>query len=371
MSETAKNESGPGGLSTSATSSSPSVAVTVLNWNAWSEVLTCAESVLASTYPSRQLILVDNGSTDESPDRLKAWAAHRFVMWEQDEGEFAGARFLVWKRPPRGATDLPGLETVALLFSKENTGYTGGVNLGIKWGLERDVPVEFICWAGADVRFLPTTLSSLVDAARASGAGLVGGTDLDPESGRVERICEPPYPVALAYFIGYLPGVRGLVSRLYARRSRRDASLPQGVRRSGRAWGAVLLACREMLEGVRARRGTYLNDGFFMYGDESDISWACREVGWQVAATDHAVFHHPLGVPKPPRVYYYSTRNALLLAHQIMPWYLRWPFYAVHGGSTLISAARQLLRGKVQVAKARWAGLKDGHRKVTGRWIEH
>ena len=44
----------------------PTVAIVVLNWNGWRDTLACLRSLTALTYPNAWVMVVDNGSTDES-----------------------------------------------------------------------------------------------------------------------------------------------------------------------------------------------------------------------------------------------------------------------------------------------------------------
>ena len=50
--------------------SSPLVSVVILNWNKLDHTLTCLESVRKITYPKFEIIVVDNGSTDGSKQKL-------------------------------------------------------------------------------------------------------------------------------------------------------------------------------------------------------------------------------------------------------------------------------------------------------------
>ena len=52
----------------------PKVAILILNWNGWKDTIECLESVFRITYPNYQVIVIDNGSTDGSIERIKAWA---------------------------------------------------------------------------------------------------------------------------------------------------------------------------------------------------------------------------------------------------------------------------------------------------------
>ena len=52
----------------------PRVAVSILNWNGWPETFKCLDSVRALYYPDYLPIVVDNGSVDGSPARMREWA---------------------------------------------------------------------------------------------------------------------------------------------------------------------------------------------------------------------------------------------------------------------------------------------------------
>ena len=52
----------------------PRVAIIILNYNGWKDTIECLESVFRITYPNYQVIVIDNGSTDGSMEKIKAWA---------------------------------------------------------------------------------------------------------------------------------------------------------------------------------------------------------------------------------------------------------------------------------------------------------
>jgi len=44
----------------------PKVSIIILNWNGLQDTLECLESVFKLDYPNFEIIVVDNGSTDDS-----------------------------------------------------------------------------------------------------------------------------------------------------------------------------------------------------------------------------------------------------------------------------------------------------------------
>jgi len=55
----------------------PKVATIILNWNGWPDTIECLESVERLTYPNYEVVLVDNGSVDDSVARIREWVMNR------------------------------------------------------------------------------------------------------------------------------------------------------------------------------------------------------------------------------------------------------------------------------------------------------
>jgi len=55
----------------------PKVYIIILNYNGWADTIECLESVLRNDYPNYQVIVVDNGSPNNSMEYIKAWAEGR------------------------------------------------------------------------------------------------------------------------------------------------------------------------------------------------------------------------------------------------------------------------------------------------------
>ena len=114
----------------------PHVSIVVLNWNDSGVTIACLDALRATTYPNYSIIVVENGSTDGSADRLRK------------------------------------VENIDLITSPENLGYTGGVNLGIARALAGRA--EYVWLLNSDAKVKPDVLSLLVAAAQSDNrVGLV------------------------------------------------------------------------------------------------------------------------------------------------------------------------------------------------------
>ncbi len=112
------------------------VSVVVVNWNAGAALDACLESVCSDGLEGRELIVVDNASSDGSPARVRA--RHPEVM---------------------------------LLASGDNLGFARAANLGAQAARG-----ETLVFLNPDARVLPGAIATLVGALEASpGAGIAGG----------------------------------------------------------------------------------------------------------------------------------------------------------------------------------------------------
>lgn len=55
---------------------SPKVAIIILNWNGWEDTIECLESVYQITYPNYDVVVVDNGSKDESVQKIRDYCEY-------------------------------------------------------------------------------------------------------------------------------------------------------------------------------------------------------------------------------------------------------------------------------------------------------
>jgi GT2 family glycosyltransferase len=106
----------------------PKVVIITLNYNQNDYTITCVESILKSDYPNFQLLLVENGSTEENQQEIV-------------------------KR-------LPDDERILFRQLNPNRGYVGGVNYGLEEGSKLDA--DYFLIMNNDTIIDPTAISELV-----------------------------------------------------------------------------------------------------------------------------------------------------------------------------------------------------------------
>lgn len=117
----------------------------VVNWNGWRDTLACLQTLTCQTAQPLQVVVVDNGSTDDSVERITNW---------MEASQSCPTMF-------------------HLLESKQNLGFARGANLGIEHALQQSP--NFVWLLNNDTECPPDTLAKLLHTAQAQPeAGLVG-----------------------------------------------------------------------------------------------------------------------------------------------------------------------------------------------------
>ena len=49
------------------------------NWNSWKDTIECLESVFLTAHGNYQVVVVDNGSTNGSVEKIRAWADRKSI----------------------------------------------------------------------------------------------------------------------------------------------------------------------------------------------------------------------------------------------------------------------------------------------------
>ncbi len=150
-------------------SDEPLVYVVVLNYRNYTDTIECVRTLKRVSYPNFRIILIENGSDNESERVLR--------------------------------TEFPEIEIVQ---TGRNLGYSGGNNVGLQRALEEGA--EFAVILNNDTLVQDDFLSRLVEHARSDpSAGVLGSLILNPD-GTVDRMCARRSPPLGAILWNHGPG---------------------------------------------------------------------------------------------------------------------------------------------------------------------
>jgi GT2 family glycosyltransferase len=178
-----------------------------------------------------------------------------------------------------------------LIASSENLGFALGVNRAAA-----EATGEFVLLLNPDMEVHPGAIASLVAFARAHPEhGLYGGRTLDPDGAVNPGSCWGAPSLWSLFCFASLLSTAFRRSRVFDPESlggwERDS-----VREVDIVTGCLLLAPRllwQELEGFDTR--------FFMYGEDADLSFRARALGYRPAITPEAVMTHEIGVSSATR----------------------------------------------------------------------
>lgn len=210
----------------------PRVSCVVINWNGWRDTVACLESLAVQDYPSLSILVVDNASTDDSVEKIRA-----------------------------------AFPEIEVLQTEANRGFAAGSNAGIRRALEQGA--EFVWLLNNDTSApADTTRKLLCAAASDPQVGIVG---------TVLHYMQNPAKVQ-AWGGGSIVAWMGFVKHYDAPAVFGDGSFL--------TFASVLLR-REMLEQVGL-----LDEQYFMYFEDADLCFRARAAGWKLAvAEDTCVLH--------------------------------------------------------------------------------
>ncbi len=240
------------------------IAVVILNYRAAKDTYSCVESVLNQNYLNFHIVIVENGSRDNSADELSK----------------------LQKKYP---------EKVSILYNDKNLGFAGGVNVGIRWSQKESYP--YVALLNNDAITNKKWLGELFSVAQKNkDCGIVTGLMLRADGKAIDSTGEQYSTWGLAF---------------PRDRNKQAATASQ----SGVVFGATGGASLYRLSMLR-EIGIFDED-FFAYYEDVDISFRAQLAGWKVYYQPTAIVYHEQGgtSSKMPGFTIYQTFKNLPLVY--------------------------------------------------------
>ncbi len=243
----------------------PKIVLIILNWNMPEDTVECVESCLEIDYDNFEILIVDNGSKDDSVRRFR----ERFTR----------------------------LEVIA---NAENLGYAGGNNVGMKRALEKGA--EFVLLLNNDTTVDPAIVRELAAAARRH-----------PEAGLLA-------PKVLYYDDRAVINSLGTSIDWFRHRpllgecNRPDrGAWPETIERD------ILVGCGLMVRRALIDKVGMIDEAFFIFHEEADWCFRSLRAGFKNLVVPSAVMYHKASKTMKhfsALTHYYSARNFLRLARK-------------------------------------------------------
>lgn len=238
------------------------VAIVILNWNGADDTIACLNSLAGLDYPESEVIVVDNGSADDSVIRIRA-----------------------------------ANPEVRMIETGRNLGFGGGCNVGMQAAIAGGA--DYVWLINNDATVATDALTELVHVAeKDERIGAVGSVIFD--QGKCDRV--------------QLWGGGKVNLWTGASRHRRTPGRVDFIS------GASALIRSRALKEV----GFFDDASFFMYWEDTDLGFRLRKGGWKLAVAEKSrVWHEEsssLGRGSPKLIEYF-TRSAVafLRKHAAVP----------------------------------------------------
>ncbi len=278
-----------------ALSASPRVAIVVLNWNGWSDTVECLESILRSDHAIAQIVVCDNGSTDDSLNYLKQWAARVPCAFAEYD--------------PRVCAFTSGDADAPLVFVPiaTNLGYGGGNNVGIRYALDI-LDARYVWLLNNDTVVDRHALSHLVDLAQSdTSLGVIGAKLLSYR--------EPSKIQALGGGSISRSGMDRQLGRDCATHPRENETIDLD-----HVVGASMFVRADAIRNVG-----FIEERYFLFREETAWCIKMRQAAWKLVYCPTALVWHKEGASvgyKSELHDYYAVRNLFFLVQEHFPQYL-------------------------------------------------
>ncbi len=289
---------------------SPLAVVIVLNWNGEEVIRGCLESLRKQTFKDFVTVVVDNNSSDNSPEII--------------------------------SEEFPETELFKL---EENFGFAKGNNLGVEHVWEKFPDVKYIALLNNDTSAQPEWLEKLVESLENNEKCGAAAAKLLCWDGKTKA--EVIDSAGDIFFKHGLAGKRGFgeVSENY--------STTEPI--FGACAGAAIYRSK-MLQEIGL-----LDEDFFCYNEDVDLCFRIRLAGWNIIFVyDAEVWHRVSYSAKPfsDRVIYWSKRNSFWVLIKNLPLKLFFRYFFSIICYNILSDVRWLLGGRFKpVLKGRWDAI--------------
>lgn len=254
------------------------VSIILVNWRGWRDTILCLQSLQRLRGAPFRILVCDNASPDDSVEMIRAWAEHRCCAWVPPAHP---ARALTLPPPggpvtfaevPAGAAEHLGAAAwLTLIQCGRNLGFAGGCNVGMRYAIARG-DCDAVWLLNNDTATDAAALEALV----ATSATL---HDTALLSSRVLYMDNP----ARVWFEGGEFDPRISSGRHVSRQRFAQVARP------------YLSGCALFIPRFVWERIGFLDDSFFMYGEDADYSIRATEYGIPLRIAEKSIVLHAEG----------------------------------------------------------------------------
>ncbi len=239
----------------------PTASVVIVNYNGRAHIQRCLQSLLKDDGQEHEIIVVDNGSTDGSAQYVEE-----------------------------------AFPEVLLIRNQANLGFARGSNVGA-----RHASGQYVAFLNQDTMVDAGWLQPLVAALEADSEAALATSKilLSTDPGRVNTCGNEVHLTGLTL-------CRGMGAHRDAFPDRAEVSAISG---------AALAVRRDVFDALGG-----FDETFFMYMEDTDLSWRARLAGYRCLYVPQSVVYHDYALRFGPLKTYYQERNRYLILLKHLRW---------------------------------------------------
>ena len=294
----------------------PRIAVLILNWNGGLDTIECIESLTRNSYSNYDLVVVDNGSSDNSLEKIRAYCSGKITVGSPffetrertetiDLREMTGLESAnLSLHSNKEHSESRGAGKIILIKVDKNYGFAEGNNIGIRFAVSV-LNSEFVVVLNNDTAVDKEFLAELVSVVNSNAdVGIVG-----PKSYHYDE------PTIIGCTGGPVNSWTAAMNHSYA--GEIDTGQFAEIEHRGFVSGTCMMLSRRLLEEADPLNRAY----YFGGGEDVDLGLRATRKGLQVISTPRAMLWHKgeskqrlLMNESRMRLYsYYMVRNRIIL----------------------------------------------------------
>ena len=239
------------------------VYIIVLNWNGKDDTIECIKSLQKINYSNYKIVVVDNGSEDDSVSEIKK--------------QFSEVR---------------------IIENKKNLGFAGGNNVGIKYAIDNGA--DYVLLINNDTTVEENFLSELIEMGESDKKiGILGS-----------KIYFYSEPNRIWFAGGKVNWLKNKGTHIGLDQT--DDEQYDRTKETDYLTGCCLLIKREVVEKIGV-----LAEDYFLYYEDTDFSLRTKNIGYKCIFVPRSKIYHKISRSTKPgssNYIYYHTRNGLVLA---------------------------------------------------------
>ncbi len=337
----------------------PKVAIIILNWNGWEDTIECLESVYQIAYPLYDVIVVDNGSKDDSIQKIKDYAEGN-IRVKSSFFDYSSENKPIYlmeysKRDLESSASIK--ETIKNLISRnnlilikndDNYGFAEGNNIGIRFALNNLNP-DYILLLNNDAVVDPYFLNELINVAENDvHIGVLGPT-----------VYEYKNPDEIQSAGAKIYWSKGETVNLASHENKYSGE-PEDV---DSVIGCALLAKAELFYKIG-----YLNKDYFAYMEETEWCVRAHKESYRIVYVPRGKIWHKGGATSSKITgftLYYHTRNKFWFMRKhsskkqyfsFLVYFFGFRFWMVIGGIFYRQKRKEIFPSIISFLK----GVRDG-----------